>query len=258
MKITIITSNLPRHNYLVNSISKLNSQLYVIQECQTYFPGKGESIHYNVNEITKKYFQSVNKAQKKFFGKTNLLNLKNVKIKSLAFNDLNLFKILELKEFLNSDLYIVFGSSYIKGKLIDFLIKKKALNIHIGISPFYRGTDCNFWAVKDKNFHLVGATVHRLSKGVDSGDILFHSLPKYYSNPFNFTMSSVKSVIDNLASLINSKKIFKLKCVKQDKTQELRYTKKKHFTKKKILEYKKIKKIKKIRYKDNIYVNPQF
>ena len=27
--------------------------------------------------------------------------------------------------FLESDLYIVFGSSYIKGELIDFLIKKK-------------------------------------------------------------------------------------------------------------------------------------
>lgn len=258
MRVTIITSNLPRHNYLVNRLSKLNCQLYVIQECQTYFPGKTKGVHYDVNEISKRYFQSVNKAQKKFFGKTKLLNLKKVKIKSLAFNDLNLFKIEDLEEFLKSDLYIIFGSSFLKGNLVDFLIKKKALNIHIGISPFYRGTDCNFWAVKDKNFHLVGATVHRLSRGVDSGDILFHSLPKHHTNPFNFTMSSVKSVIDNLANLIGSKKIFKLKSFKQDKSKEIRYTKKKHFTKKNISDYKKIKKIKKVSYRKNLYINPQF
>ena len=34
-------------------------------------------------------------------------------------------------EFLNSDFYVVFGSSYIKGQLIEFLIEKKAINIPI-------------------------------------------------------------------------------------------------------------------------------
>ncbi len=88
--------------------------------------------------------------------------------------DLNKCPTNLLLDFLKSDVYVVFGSSYIKGELIDFLVKQKAINIHAGVSPYYRGTDCNFWAVADRNFHLVGATVHLLSKGVDSGEILFH------------------------------------------------------------------------------------
>ena len=83
-----------------------------------------------------------------------------------------------MKDLLKSDLYIFFGSSYIKGPLVNFLIKKKAINIHMGISPYYRGADCNFWAMYDGNSHLVGATIHMLSKGLDSGAILYHAMSK--------------------------------------------------------------------------------
>ena len=82
--------------------------------------------------------------------------------------DLNHLKKADLKDFLESDIYVVFGSSYIKGFLVDFLIKRKAINIHMGLSPYYRGADCNFWALQDDNPHYVGATIHLLSKGLDS------------------------------------------------------------------------------------------
>jgi len=39
----------------------------------------------------------------------------------------------------------------------------------MGISPYYRGNDCNFWALNDNNPHLVGSTIHLLSKGLDNG-----------------------------------------------------------------------------------------
>ena len=99
-----------------------------------------------------------------------------------------------LYQALSSDLYIIFGSSFIKGWLIDYLIEKRAINIHMGLSPYYRGSSCNFWAMYDQNPEYVGATIHRLSKGLDSGDMFFHCLPnmKNTKNPFDFTMQSVK------------------------------------------------------------------
>ena len=90
-----------------------------------------------------------------------------------------------LNSFLKSDMYIVFGSSFIKGELANFLIKKKAINIHMGVSPYYRGTDCNFWALYDNNPHLVGATIHFLSKGLDNGPILYHAMSKIRKNPYS-------------------------------------------------------------------------
>jgi methionyl-tRNA formyltransferase len=49
--------------------------------------------------------------------------------------------------------------------------KKKCLNIHMGVLPYYRGTDCNFWAIYDKNFSKVGATLMLLSKKIDDGKV---------------------------------------------------------------------------------------
>jgi methionyl-tRNA formyltransferase len=83
-----------------------------------------------------------------------------------------------LADALRSDIYIVFGASFIKEPLIDFLIVNRAINIHMGISPYYRGSSCNFWAIYDGNPDLVGATVHLLSRNLDSGPMLFHALPK--------------------------------------------------------------------------------
>ena len=54
--------------------------------------------------------------------------------------------------------------------------------MHMGLSPFYRGCDCNFWALKDNNPDFVGATIHYLSEGIDSGKILFHAKPSEKNN----------------------------------------------------------------------------
>ena len=82
------------------------------------------------------------------------------------------------------------------------MVKQKAINIHAGISPYYRGTDCNFWALYDGNPHLVGSTIHLLSKGLDSGPILYHAMSNIKTSPFEYTMSSVKSAFHSIAEKI--------------------------------------------------------
>ena len=151
-------------------------------------------------------------------------------------NDLNKCSMSSLSDFLKSDIYLVFGGAYIKGELIDFLIKQKAFNIHAGVSPFYRGTDCNFWALYDGNPHLVGATIHYLSEGIDSGPIIYHAMSNLKTNPFEYTMSTVKSAFHSIAERINDGSIFKIKSTNQDKSKEIRYSRKNEFNEK-ILEY---------------------
>tara|TARA_B100001093_G_scaffold58332_1_gene49353 strand:+ start:2225 stop:3013 length:789 start_codon:yes stop_codon:yes gene_type:complete len=230
MKITLFTSNKNRHNYLINLLANICDELFVVQECSTIFPGV-VSGHYPVSETMKDYFKEVNKAQLKIFNDCYVNNdLKNIKTMSILLNDLNKCSLSSLTNFLKSDIYLVYGSSYIKGELIDFLVEQKAINIHMGISPYYRGTDCNFWALYDNNPHLVGATIHMLSKGLDSGPMLYHALSKIKSNPFEYSMSTVKSAFHSIAERIKDKSIFKIKPVLQNKSEEIRYSKKDEFT----------------------------
>lgn len=146
--------------------------------------------------------------------------------------DLNILTMKQLGDALLSDLFVVFGSSYIKGWLVDFLISKNALNIHMGLSPYYRGSSCNFWALYDGNPAYVGATIHMLSKGLDNGNMLFHCIPKLKEGDtsFDFTMRSVLVAHEGLVEAIQNNSIFSMPAVKQDKALEIRYTKNVEFT----------------------------
>ena len=229
MKITVFTSNQPRHNYLINELSKIASKLFVIQEVKTIFPGMLNS-HYIPSKIKHNYFKKVINAEKNIFKNKHINISNNLSYLSIQLGDLNFIKLSSIKSFLNSDIYIIFGSSYIKSELIDFLIKNKAINIHMGVSPYYKGTDCNFWSMYDQNYNLTGATIHLINKNLDSGPILYHAMSEKFDNPFIYSMSTVKSAVDSLVNKIFDNSIFKIKPTIQRKNKLIRYSKKNQFT----------------------------
>ena len=237
MKITLFTSNKNRHNYLINLLSTISDELFVLQECGTIFLGIVPG-HYPASTIMKEYFEKVNDAQFKLFGNSYVNNLKkNIKIFPMLSGDLNKCSLKFLSDFLKSDIYIVFGSSYIKGDLVDFLVEQRAINIHAGVSPYYRGTDCNFWALRDDNPHLVGATIHLLSKGLDSGPILYHAMSNIKTSPFEYTMSTIKSAFHSISERIKDNSIFKINPLVQNKSKEIRYSRKNEFNEEIVKEY---------------------
>ena len=224
-KITLFTSNNLRHNYLINFLSKLTKNLYVIQETKTIFPGLNSNDYLN-NSLVQKYFSKVDLAQKKIFGNFSLSLEGKIKLLPLKMGDLKYLKIQNNKDFFKSDLYIIFGSSLIKGKMLQFLKKKKAINIHMGISPYYRGADCNFWAQKDNNPNLVGATIHYLSEGIDDGNILSYATSEFHPNKFIHSMSTVKSAFYCLKKIIKNKI---KKSYRQDLSKTIKLSKKIEF-----------------------------
>ena len=237
MKVTLFTSNNLRHNYLINLLSNFCDELWVIQECKTLFTGKKDKKYQNKN-IIEEYFKKVLEAQNKIF-KNEFVNKNNKNIKTLPvlYGELNKLSLSFLEDFLKSDIYVVFGSSYIKGELVDFLVKQRAINIHAGVSPYYRGTDCNFWALYDDNPHLVGSTIHLLSKGLDSGPMLYHAMSNLKKNPFEYTMSTIKSAFHSIAEKIKDGSILTIKPIIQDKSKEVRYSKKSEFNEEIVKKY---------------------
>jgi len=229
MKITVFTSNQPRHISLIKSLALIAEEVFAVQECVTVFPGQVEDF-FKRSEIMQNYFSNVINAEKKVFGSPSFLP-PNINSLSLKSGDLNKLNLDILKPALQSDFYVVFGSSFIKGELIDFLVGQRAINIHMGLSPYYRGSSCNFWALYDNKPDYVGATIHLLSKGLDSGAMLFHAIPSAEEvEPFLLGMYAVKSAHNGLVSAIETGEILKMEAVDQNKSREIRYTRNKDFT----------------------------
>lgn len=227
MKITVLTSNQPRHLALISQLSEIATEVYAIQEITTLFPGKIADF-YKSSEIMQTYFTQVRKAEFDVFGEIGFLP-KNVRQLPMKLGDLNLASLEKLSPALDADFFIVFGSSYIKGPLCDYLVEKKALNIHMGLSPYYRGSSCNFWALYDGRPEYVGATIHLLSKGLDSGPILFHAVPPPRElDGFALGMSAVKYALRGVVGYLKNNKSFSGSV--QDKSKQIRYSRNSEFT----------------------------
>lgn len=51
------------------------------------------------------------------------------------------------------------------------------INLHLGLSPYYRGSGTNFWALHNGEPEAVGATIHIATNQVDGGPILAQVRP---------------------------------------------------------------------------------
>lgn len=81
------------------------------------------------------------------------------KIRSLIANDLK------------PDLILAYGCSIIKEPLLSSF-QRRFLNLHLGLSPYYRGAGTNFWPLVNNEPEYVGATFMHLDSGIDTGEIV--------------------------------------------------------------------------------------
>lgn len=227
MKIVVFTNNQRRHSALIQKLSAIGD-VFAIVESAALLPATKAPVR---SAVMNEYFSHVIAAEKKVFPRDGFdADIASV---SIPIGDLTARGMDILREHGadDADYYVVFGSSYIKGDLIDFLISQKAVNIHMGTSPYYRGSSCNFWAMEDGNADYVGATLHRLSKGLDSGDIIRTVFParKAYA-PFDLGMEAVEAVQNHLCALIADGTLHEQPTTAQDRGKEIRYTRGADFT----------------------------
>lgn len=241
MQITIFTGNQPRHVALIEALAGAADRVYAVQECNTVFPGRVADF-FRKSDVMQRYFERVIAAEEEVFGRVGFrharrqpgaaaLHFPTIHQLAIRMGDLNLLELDALGSALDADLFVVFGASFIRGALCDFLVARQAVNIHMGVSPQYRGSSCNFWALYDRRPELVGATIHLLTAGLDSGPMLLHALPEPQAvDGFLLGMKAVKAAHDALIAAIEDGSLLEIDPVHQDRGLQIRYTRNADFT----------------------------
>lgn len=80
---------------------------------------------------------------------------------------------------LKPDVIVVYGTGIVPDDVLK-QARVAALNMHTGLSPWYRGTACAFWPIHDGQPELVGATVHECTSAVDGGEVYFRERAMLY------------------------------------------------------------------------------
>jgi hypothetical protein len=236
VRIAVFTSNQPRHLALIETLAACAERVFAVQECVTVFPGAVADF-FRKSDVMQDYFARVMAAERVVFGRPRFTPA-NVDQLVVKMGDVSRLELDALGPALEADAFVVFGASFIRGPLCDLLVERGALNIHMGTSPYYRGSSTNFWALYDRRPEHVGATIHRLSAGLDSGPMLFHAFPPAVpTEPFLLGMRAVQAAQQALATRLASGEIDGYEPVPQDRSRELRYTRNADFTDEVAAEY---------------------
>ena len=226
MKITVFTSNQPRHLAFIRALAGVANQVTAVIETKSVFPAP---LADGAMTPLDQYFARMRTSEERIFGKIGPCP-DGVRVLALPHSELSQASLDVLGPALEADRYFTFGCSYIRGDLCSTLIQKKAINLHIGVSPQFRGSACNFWALEHGRADLVGATVHRLAAGLDSGAILFHTFPAGPTDdPFDLGMLAVQSAIEGTIHHLSSD-VLDDPGVEQDRSQQIYYSRNKDFT----------------------------
>lgn len=72
---------------------------------------------------------------------------------------------------LQPDLLVAYGCSIITDPLLS-AFSGRFVNVHLGLSPYYRGAGTNFWPLVNGEPEFVGATFMHMDAGIDTGAII--------------------------------------------------------------------------------------
>ncbi len=154
------------------------------------------------NKLIKNKVQ-INDYERFFADKWHTLNNK---IPYLETNDINSDAVLKRLQELQPDLILDHGTSIVDNHILK--TSPLALNLHWGLSPYYRGTHCTEWALINWDPKNIGVTIHKLSDEIDGGQILAQSRADINGND---TLHSINMQLTFLGTELLAQAISKLK-----------------------------------------------
>lgn len=235
MKIVIFTGNSIRHKFVANSLSKKVDDSLIISEC---INSDWLSDQSNESASITEHFKQRHATEKQFFSGNDFF-IGNVL--PILYKEVNFQFVFETIQEFKPDIMFVFGSSIIKEPILS-LTPKAFVNLHLGISPYYRGSGTNFWPFVNNELEYVGSTILHLDPGIDTGDIITHVRPKFEIDDDVHTIGCkvIKESILAISKIINKiKHGERLDRIKQWKVENEKYYKNKDFDEIILDEYKK-------------------
>ena len=172
MRAIVLTSSLRRHAFVANRLAARLPVAGVWREQKTFEPLKYAGSDEDAAVIAR-HFAARDTSEEAYFAAESSVTAPSRSVGPGGCNDSA--EIARMRD-VAPDVVLVFGTGLLKTPLIE-TFPGRILNIHLGLSPYYRGAGTNFWPLVNGEPEYCGATIHFLDAGVDTGPIIAHVRP---------------------------------------------------------------------------------
>jgi len=179
----VLCGRSPRHLYVANALCEAADTLAIVQETGGEWNARKLLKVLRPDNLYRKLWRWLrdrrrytgNREARFFFsdGRSILDHPELVK----EVPHINYPDVVRLADELKPDLIAVFGTSLIRGELLQ-RGRLGIVNLHGGLSPEYRGADCTFWALYNTEPEKIGCTLHYIDAGIDTGRLIAHVSPE--------------------------------------------------------------------------------
>lgn len=168
MRVVILTADSLRHVCFRKALS-IDQEINVVK---TFCESKERSFNSNFSSmLQKRHIDARTRSERDFFEPFVKMTPDYSNHKNIGDGDINNEEIIEEIYNLKPDLIIAYGCSIVRGQLLE-RFQHKIINIHLGLSPYYRGSGTNFFPFVNGELEYVGVTFMFMDSGIDTGEII--------------------------------------------------------------------------------------
>lgn len=241
MKIAILTSVETRHRHFVRALGDRFNVVAVGYERIGYSPARVSTTDLSAAEqrIVADHYRERTRQEEVFFGANGAFveSCDACAVAHLEPGTLNAGSTVQFLADAKPDVVLVYGTNLLRAALID-CYPGRLINLHLGLSPYYRGTATNFYPLLNEEPQYVGATIHLIDSGIDSGAIFRHARPKIVADdqPHTVGCKALVAGIDAMVSVVGDLENGNAQAVPQWKTETSRLYLRKDFHPRQVVE----------------------
>ena len=201
IRLVLITSGAVRHDFfrifisnqlgvdVILTLSENDVDIFKLEK-------KNQGFNTVINEreaFEKDYFKLYND---NVYDKSNCISIRR--------GEINDEKWVSRIEDINPDYIVSYGCSIVKSRLVK-RFAGRFINLHLGLSPYYRGSGTNVWPIINKELTFIGATFMFIDEGIDTGQIIHQLRPNLYLNDNTQTIGNrvIRESIELVVPILN-------------------------------------------------------
>lgn len=169
--VVILTNSELRHQFVRKALA-LDDEIEVLRTyCESTDGSTIDRVREDGDEVKVQHLEARAASEEDFFGHFVDYTPDHSNPQTIPNGEINAEKYYREICELDPELLVAYGCSIIEDPLLSEY-EGRFLNVHLGLSPYYRGTGTNFWPLVNGEPEYVGATFMHLDAGVDTGDII--------------------------------------------------------------------------------------